>query len=251
MSAAITVNDFAAALLGPVATTPKGVTTARGRSDAARFAVYRNNVFVALVDALAARFPVTLRLTGEAFFRAMARAFAADHRPESPILARYGDRFPDFVEGFPPAAGVPYLADVARLEAAWTDAYHAADAPALPAERLGDWLPATLTRPVDLHPSAHLIRSSHPVGSIWAAHAEAEVGPIPSWTAETVLIVRPDADVQVHRLPVADSVFAAALFAGRTLADAAEDASADPAFDFGRALVGIARLGAFIDPFSE
>ncbi len=36
---------------------------------ARRFAVYRNNVAVGLIRALEARFPVTRRLVGDAFFR--------------------------------------------------------------------------------------------------------------------------------------------------------------------------------------
>jgi Putative DNA-binding domain len=38
-----------------------------------RYNVYRNNVTVSLINALAAAFPATLRITGVDFFRAMAR----------------------------------------------------------------------------------------------------------------------------------------------------------------------------------
>ena len=48
----------------------------------------------------------------------------------------YGGDFADFVEGFAPAASVPYLAAVARLERARVQAYHAADSQPLTADQL-------------------------------------------------------------------------------------------------------------------
>ena len=80
------------------------------------------------------RYPVTRRLVGDDFFRAMARAFVAAQKPRSPVLIHYGADFPAFVEAFEPAREIPYLTDVARLENAWVEAYHAAEAPALALE---------------------------------------------------------------------------------------------------------------------
>ncbi len=228
---------------------PTGLTGARGTADAARFAVYRNNVHVGLTRALAQRFTVTERLVGAEFFAGMARAYVSECKPASPLLMHYGDDFPDFIAGFAPAATLPYLADLARLEAAWTRAYHAADAAPLTLQRLVGLAPNELAgvtlRP---HPSATLLRSAHPVGAIWAAHQGATVTSVESWDAEAVLVVRPDMAVSVHVLPPGDGPFAARLLAGHTLGAAAEAAlAADPGFDFGTALVGLLTLGAFTD----
>src|SRR5688500_10408784 len=62
------------------------------------FAVYRNTSRVTLIDALQARFPVTCRLVGGEFFRAMARTYVGDYPPRSPLLMAYGDDFPRFIE---------------------------------------------------------------------------------------------------------------------------------------------------------
>jgi hypothetical protein len=240
-------DAFAQALLHTGAGMPDGVTSARGEPDALRFAVYRNNVFVGLTKALEKRFPVTARLVGEEFFAGMARAYADAHKPQSPLLFLYGDGFADFIAGFPPAGGVPYLADVARVEAAWTRAYHAADAEPLTAAGLAAIAPEALggTR-LARHPSAELVLSAHPAGSIWAAHQAESVEPVPDWRAEAVLVVRPGMDVSVHVVPARDAVFAAALLAGETLAEAAQRAvEAGAGFDFGAALVGLVSLGAF------
>src|SRR3546814_5214850 len=63
---------------------------------------------------------------------------------------------------------LPYLADVARIERAWIEAYHAAEAPALDPAALArftpDELPALRLR---LHPSVRLVRSRFPAMTIW------------------------------------------------------------------------------------
>ena len=61
-------------------------------------------------------------------------------------------------------------------------------------------------------------------------------------------MVRPDMAVGVHVLPARDAVFAAALFAGAPLGEAAEAAlAADETFEFGAALAGLLGLGAFAE----
>jgi len=60
MDLAETQDAFAAALLDPALPVPAGVTSARGKADEKRFAVYRNNVAVGLTRVLASRFPVVL-----------------------------------------------------------------------------------------------------------------------------------------------------------------------------------------------
>lgn len=80
-------SAFAAALLNPDLPCPGGLSTWNGSAPATRFAVYRNNVTVSLVDALADTFPVLQALVGEEFFRAMARVLAyhaADVDPLQP-----------------------------------------------------------------------------------------------------------------------------------------------------------------------
>ncbi|HHZ08751.1 MAG TPA: DUF2063 domain-containing protein [Rhizobiales bacterium] len=244
---AATLDLFAAALLDARSPLPVGLTTAREEADTARFAVYRNNVHVGLTEALAQRFAVTARLVGEEFFRGMARVYVQDHKPASPLMFEYGEDFPDFVAGFAPAAGLAYLADVARVEAVWSRAYHAAEADPLSVAALAGIAPERLAdTKLAAHPATAIVTSDHPAGSIWAAHRTDPVGAVAAWKPETVLIVRPDAEVNVHVLPATDAEFAAAVLAGEALGEAAERAlGANAAFDFGAALIGLVTLGAF------
>jgi len=240
-------SEFAQALLDPAGTMPQGVTTARGEADAARFAVYRNNVFVGLTGALAKRFPVVRRLVGEEFFAGMARVYAGLHKPSSPLLFEYGDEFPDYIERFKPAQGLPYLGGVARIEASWTRAYHAEDKTPVGLGELAAIDPDSLGHArLAAHNSSSLISSPYPIGSIWVAHQSETVELMRAMRAEQVLVARPEMDVSVIILPAEGAAFAEALFAGETLTTASQRASElDGNFDFGAALVGLVSLGAF------
>ena len=241
-----TIDGFARALVDPSRPAPAATQRRDGRSVDRRFAVYRNNVAVALIGALEARYPVVRRLTGDDFFRGMAGAFVAAKKPESPALIHYGARFSDFIAHFPPAAAIDYLADVARLENAWVEAYHAADAAPLGLDALAEVAPDGLDRlRFQPHPAARLLAFAHPAASIWAASQRDEEPNAPAvWRAEAALVARPQADVEVRILPPAGFAFAAALFDGATLGEAAAFAAADD-FDAGADLVGLVAAGAF------
>ena len=66
----------------------------------------------------------------------MARFHVRATPPTSPLLFEYGRDFPDFIERYEYAQSMPWLADVARIERAWLDAYHAADAEPLAPQAL-------------------------------------------------------------------------------------------------------------------
>lgn len=235
-------TSFAAALLAPDRPVPAGVIAHSIGAPARRFAVYRNNVVVGLIAALDQRFPAVRSVVGEEFFAAMARAFVREHLPRSPILMTYGDAFPPFIAAFAPAADLPYLADLARLEAARTRAYHAADAVPVDACSFrgldGETLAAIR---IALHPSTEILRSPHPIVTIWAMNAgEREPASIADWRDEDALVARPGLDVEVRTLPSGGAAFLLALVAGRTLADAAQAAIAeDGDFDLATNLAGL------------
>lgn len=224
---------FAAALLEPDRPLPPGLARHAG-GGAAAFAVYRNNVAVGLIDAMRASFPVVERIVGEEFFAAMARVFVARHPPRSPVLIRYGDAFPAFLAGFPPAADLPYLPDVARLERAHTHAYHAADIAPLGLQALQAVEPERLAGlRLRLHPAFAVIRSDYPIVSIRAMNLDLiPLAPIDRLGPEDALVGRPALDVEVRALPPGAAAFLLALAAGETLGWAAEAALGEaPGFD--------------------
>jgi putative DNA-binding protein len=222
-------TSFANALLKADQPIPEGITAHNAAIPARRFAVHRNNVVAGLVNALRNRFPVVEKIVSREFFAEMARLFVIEQPPRSPLLTAYGDEFPAFVAGFEPARELPYLADAARLEAARTRAYHAADATPVDASRFAmlDSRDVEDIR-IELHPSVGIVRSPHPIVRIWAMNSgEQELAPIEDWCGEDALIARPYLEVDVRALPPGGAAFLTALAAGRRLREAAEAALAD------------------------
>jgi len=241
-----TQSAFAAALLDPASDIPRGLVAHSSAKPVKRFGVYRNNVSTGLVQALAIRFPATQSIVGAEFFAAMAKAYIEREPPRSPILLNYGADFAGFVAAFESAQGVPYLADIVRLENARTQAYHATDkeplAPkflaAVSADRAEE-----LT--FELHPSFAIVRSAYPVVTIWAMNCgELPLAPITDWRAEDALIMRPRLSVLTRLLPPGGAVFLAALLRGETLLSAGDAALRDiEEFDLTANLIGMFESG--------
>jgi hypothetical protein len=240
---------WSSALLDPKRSVPANLIARNGTDLRQCFAVYRNNVIVSLMNTLADIFPVTQALVGESFFRAMAREFVWSHPPRSPVLAYYGRRFPNFVANFPPAATLPYLADVAQLELAHLTAFHAADTAPLDQktlqgriqqqEELSNLALLTLT----LHPSLTALRSPYAIVSLWAAHqGHGDISTVDPYLPENAWVLRRKLAVRILPMSVGDCLFVSALQNHNSLIDAAENAlSNDVSFDLARCLTILLR----------
>ncbi len=250
---------FGAALLDPVLPLPEGVIGPNGKNARKRFAVYRNNVTVSLIDALAGIFPAIQRLVGETFFRDMARVYLAKDPPHSAVMFEYGGGFSAFLERFEPVSRYPYLADVARLERAWLDAFHSADADPLRADTLGAIPPEHLAETTFTpHPATRIVQGRFAAVSIFSASREHRpLDGIRPLDPEDGLITRPHDEVQVRQLPPGAAMFFTALIAGETLGEAAgETLSRHPDFDLPSAISAMLDAGMFTacssgQPYSE
>ena len=239
-------STCAGALLDPEQPIPPGLGAPAAADLPLRFAVHRNNMVAGLVQTLAARFPAIVKIVGAEFFNAMARSFSLAHPPRSPLLAHYGDAFPQFIDAFAPAGEVAYLGDVARIEAARTRAYHAADATPVGADDFAAVAADTLgNMRLQLHPSVEIIRSPHPIVTIWAMNAgERALAPIDDWCGEDALVARPHLEVEVRSLAPGGSQFLLALAAGRPLGEATSQAlAACPQFNLTDTLAGLISFG--------
>ena len=222
----MTQSAFAAALLDPEAAVPPGIVDPEGHPALKRFSVYRNNVALSLTRVLEAAFPTVRKLVGDDFFAAMAGVFLRANPPRSRIMMLYGDAMPGFLETFPPVTHLGYLPDVARLDQAMRESYHAADSTPLPEAEFQRLVGADIIGlRLKLAPSTRLIRSRWPVHGIWAANTEA--GPAPASVPEAALVLRPAFDPRPHRLSPADGSFVQGLLDNRTLGDSLDQAE-DP-----------------------
>lgn len=211
-------------------------------------AVYRNTVLAGAGEALAANFPVVRAMLGDTMFDAAAVDFAEARPPASPVLALYGEAFPDWIEEQPWAREVPYLSDVARVERLHFQALFAADAePLSPAElgRLGprDWTRVRLLP----HPATRYAVSRWPAASLWLAHQHADSDPAGvEWRREALLVTRPFDRVGVETIAPSTHRLLIALASGATIA-AAVDATlaAFPGADIAACFTLLLNRGAF------
>ncbi|MGI9393662.1 MAG: HvfC/BufC family peptide modification chaperone [Boseongicola sp.] len=219
-------SEFKAALLDPGAARPAGLRDGRGRDAGRRFDVYRNNVAVSLTEALETAFPVVAKLVGANNFKILARDFLRAQPPTSPLMMFYGDGLPDFLSTYEPASTIGYLADMARLEIALCESYHAADAAALNPLKLRS-LPVheLMETKLEFTPAVRLVRSPWPIHAIWRFNTE-DQGPKPAMAEEDVIVLRAEMDPEPHLLEKGAGDFVFSLISGGTFAAAIESAKA-------------------------
>lgn len=202
----------------------------------AAFAVYRNSVLAGCVDALRANFPSVEALTGPAWMQDAASAYAQRTPPDDPRLIHYGAAFADFLEQMQAQHGLPYLADVARLDFAWCEAF---SAPREPSLALADLAGMTAT---DLANSYLASRRSvrwrwfarHPAFSLWQHSREGQAWPHDQpWVAEGAVFSGTAEGVAQQALEVGGCAFLDACAQGLPLEQASQVALArQPDLDF-------------------
>ena len=234
------------ALLDPDNPAPEGVGKDTNPAPK-RFAVYRNNVVVSLMEALAAAYPSILAIMGQENFDRVARIYVSEHPPVSPIMQQFGSEFHAFLEGFKPLRKSPFLTDVARAESAWLDAWHAADAQCLTPEQLGGVDPErTLELVFSPHPAVHLLSSAYPLFDLFNARYEWPAPGLNLDEAQSVLITRPVLECRITPLDRAQTAFVSALISGQSLGASISEAGAlSDNFDPASAIALVLQTGTF------
>jgi hypothetical protein len=200
-----------------------------GLEPARRLSIYRNTFVSNLTNALRLSYPAVHRLVGAEFFEGAAQIFVHKRPPVGAYLDEYGGEFAEFLARFPPAALLPYLPDVARLEWAVNRALHAPDVKPLEVAQLAHVDPAHHDRVRFVaHPAVSVLRVDYPVDAIWRAVLEQDDAALsaidlaagPVW----LLVERTTGRVEVTRLDEHAWRFAAELFAGQLLGAALDTA---------------------------
>ena len=218
-------TTFTDAMLNPDHEVPQGLIDPDGRSAGKRFNVYRNNVAVSLTEALITAFPSIHRTLGDENFRILSGVYLRKYPPTSPLIMFYGGDMPAFLADFEPVKDLEYLPDLARIDLARRQSYHAADEPAIDPQILQHLTPDALMQSrFRIASATHAMSSPWPIFSLWRKAMEnteyTETQP------EDVLIARPEFDPLVILLPRGGARLIAALQNNQTIGDAAELAAA-------------------------
>jgi hypothetical protein len=216
------------------------------------FAIYRNTARKGLIDALQANYPAVSRLVGDEWFLAAAAEFVSQHPASDARLMHYGTEFADYLESFPPAAALPYLADVARLDRLWTVAHTAADDDAISSHALAKLTEDTFaTQSLQPRASASWIWSdSQPIFSLWSANRDSETAVIDlkhiAWRGEGAIVLRSTQTVTYHRCDATTIAFLETCRVGQSVADAAASAlSVEPECDLQTLIATLLQIPAF------
>ena len=193
--------------------------------------LYRNNFIISCSEALQASYPVVFKLVGEDFFNQAARLWVLAHPPQSGNIIDYGAEFPAWLAQWPPAASLPYLADVAKFE--WlieqtAVAEHVITA--FPFSQLANVTTAQLPLlQFQLALQCNVYASDYPVHQIYQMVQQDQVEAIEMAQANYVLLHKQaNFQVHLHRLSAQEYHFLNACQQGLSLTDISEQFDFDP-----------------------
>jgi len=193
--------------------------------------IYRNNASVSFRVALEHTFPVVRRRVGDDYFRQLSAQYRARFPSRSGDLHWVGRDFPSFLLEQLHGGDYAWLADLARLEWARTQASIIRSEPPVSADVLARFAPDQLeTLVFRLQPSLFLVASDYPIFTIWSANQVENAPPVDQSLAGEAGMALGRADLlEVRRLEPRLFSYLCALQAGAPLGEAIAAAGLDQA----------------------
>ncbi len=193
-----------------------------GEPGAARLAVYGDGYLVRIREALAEVFEAVRHLLGSTEFAVLAADYARQHPSTEYNLSLAGRHLPEYLADSAHGRRLPFLSDLARLEWAVSQAFHAFDQPPLDPARLASlpldaWERARLA----LQPSVAVVSSSWPIVDLWEARTvpREQIGIDLIDRPQQALITRHGEHVRCERIDPAPAQLLTGLLAGRALGE--------------------------------
>jgi hypothetical protein len=165
-----------------------------------RLDIYANMYFYRLLDILREDFPATLAVLGDNAFHNLITGYLLEYPPTEPSVHHCGRYLADYLRGHPFARTKPWLADLAALERAHLDVFHAADSVALDAAAMKAIAPERWPR-LKLHlvPAAKILMLDWNVTKVLDAIAAGRKPRRPERGKFATLVFRRSFDV-AHRI---------------------------------------------------
>jgi len=156
-----------------------------------RLDIYAEMYFYRLLDCLKEDYPATLAVVGATNFHNLITGYLLAYPPSHPSVLYAGRHLADFLGSHPLRGEWPFIADLARLERALIEVFHAPDAPALEADELravapSDW-PALELR---THPALQLLALEWSIANVARAVEEGSNWQMPERATTSVLVWR-------------------------------------------------------------
>lgn len=242
MSIAAFQDAFANTLLAPELNADAIAAIPRlGNSEitSKQFAIYRELTLGHLRSILAEVHPTVAKVMAAEDFQRLGDAFFLKHPPHSVNPVLITEMFGAFIEKVldEDTAALPqqnYLADLVTLDYGCYQAKHAVDAIAVHSRIFTELTPELLSvRRIQLHPACFWLSSPYAIYDIWQHHhAHHRALDLNVQRPQEVVIVRPQIQVEVHRVDVGLVKTLDALDEGQTINDALMQGSiADPSFN--------------------
>jgi hypothetical protein len=183
-------NDQAAIDLDEVIVGDARMTAAQ------RVGIYADAYFYRLLDALKEDFPATLAVVGADEFHNLITSYLLAHPPADPSLLHAGRCLADHLERSPMLVRWPFIADLARLERALIESFHAVDATSLDRAAVqsippDEWPDLMLV----LHPATRVLRLQWRIEEILRAVEQNELLPEVLGAPVTLVVWRRQAQV--------------------------------------------------------
>ncbi len=145
-----------------------------------RMNIYTNAYYGRLVEALAGDYPAVQALLGEEAFTALCHDYIQAHPSTHYSLRWFGRHLPAFLADAPDSRERPCLAELARLEWTFVNAFDAADARVLDESAVTTIAPEAWPGiTIEFHPSVYLVDYHWNILDLWRTVREREDMPPP------------------------------------------------------------------------
>jgi len=193
-----------------------------GAPGTARLAVYGEGYVVRIREALAEVFEAVRHLLGSTEFAVLAADYAKRHPSTDYNLSLAGRHLPEYLADSVHGRRLPFLSDLACLEWAISQAFHAFDQPPLDPARLASlpldaWARARLV----FQPSVAVVSSSWPIVDLWEARTvpRERIGIDLVDRPQRALITRHGEHVRCERVDPSQAQLLTGLLSGRALGE--------------------------------
>jgi hypothetical protein len=163
-------NAFGSYLLSGDRAIAAAVVTTQQLDAAQRLSIYSNAYRARLSGVLASDYPVLRVIIGDDAFARLCDEYIAAHPSTSFTLRGFGRHLPEFVAAHAVLDERPFASELARFEAAFIDAFDAADAEPVGIERMGRIAAARWPAiRFAVHPSVQTIDTRFNTLRVWTA----------------------------------------------------------------------------------